>query len=105
MANFEVELNDSLGNPVNFGDTIRVTLPELEFYRPNYDEKVYIAERLVQGTVWFWLSRGLVLKVEEIIEAHGPHDTRIGQVLPLKRTMWHWERVNGCAVDHAAEGE
>lgn len=98
MARIEIDLNDSNGIPVEIGDTVKVTLPEIEI--TNRTDKVYIPERIVKATVYFRASRGLLLKINEIVSVDGMDkwteeeiDTWVGQIIPFKRTIWEWYKI------------
>jgi len=94
MAKFEVDLRDRDGNVVEFGDTILVVLPEVidGIFDPRTGSYGTVEERIVEGQLKFWLSKGLVFKVTRIIKNYGD-DLKIGQIIPLRRTIWDWRKV------------
>jgi len=94
MAKFEVDLRDSGGTPVEFGDTIRVVLPEVinGIFDPGSESYGSVEERVVEGQLKFWLSKGLVFKVTRIIKNDGD-DLKIGQIIPLRRRIWDWWKI------------
>ena len=97
--NSEIDLRDSDGTPVEFGDTIQVTLPEIDHFVPAgmgygpLDAHFRIAERQVEGKLKFWLSKGLVFRITKII-TDPDRELHINQHIPLKRTVWDWRKVD-----------
>jgi hypothetical protein len=95
MAIFEIDLRDSEGTPVDFGDLVRVTLPAIEVDRFVGEEPKYIPERIVDGRLILRLSTGLMLKIVRIVKVEDGFDpyTEVGQVIPLRRSVWRWYKL------------
>jgi len=98
MAKFEVDLRDSDGTPVEFGDTIQVILPEIDNFVPAdmgygpLDIISHVPERMVEGQLKFWLSKGLVFKITRII-TDPDKELHVGQHMALKTTAWRWKKI------------
>lgn len=90
MAKFEVDLRDTEGTPAEFGDIVRVVLPEV-LYEPmsEFGAEFHLPGRTVEGVLGFQLSRGLVVKVTRIIEGE-PDEKFIGKTISLRYTVRDW---------------
>ncbi len=90
MAKFEIDLRDTNGNLVEFGDIIIVELPEVIYPESyDYENAFYLPGRTIEGILGFQLSRGVVVKVTKIID--GEHtDNFIGKIIKLRYTARDW---------------
>ena len=93
-----INLKDKEGFDVDFGDLVIVTIPEIDIPPrgdPNDDHNFdgfYAAERIIQGTLLYRLSKGLFLKITGIIK--DPENRHaVGQVIKFKVKKWHWVAV------------
>ena len=103
MATFEFDLRDTNGTPVQFGDVVRVMLPEVD--RPALNEwgdDCYLPGRTVEGIIGLRPSRGLVVKITAIVsnddDGEGGGEL-VGKTIPLRYTARQWYKVE---ADYAA---
>ena len=99
MATFSKKLVGSDGVEIDFGDLVEVKLPGIHKSYTMRDGTVYeidVPERIVIAEVKLLLSKGMVLKIIEIVEVEDGYDdplTKIGQIIPFRYTKWEWRRL------------
>lgn len=92
----EVQIRDSLGNDAHPGDTIIVGLPAFIFQQTEHDEEdrlmtitKYVHDRILEGRLYLWPSKGLHFKITRIIKDREGF-FHIGKILKLKQRAWVW---------------
>jgi hypothetical protein len=88
------ELTSQNGNKVSLGDAIVVELPEVSRCMYHDDEGLYYSAKRLKAVLMLQLSRGLLLKVVEVLEIDDEDDDsdiKPGKVIPFRRCAWKWD--------------
>jgi len=90
----EFIITDQNGAAVKNGDEIFVRLPCIDTHDNHYESDTYASEKVLKCSLRLQLSRGLVIRVLEVVKDEDPDEDqwkiKKGDTIQFRRIAWEW---------------